>query len=56
MLRLKGNPRIESFKYKAKNKAKSPITKSSEEKKDTDSMDMESLQRIVKKLSNELIG
>jgi hypothetical protein len=31
------------------------VSKPSEEKKDYDSMDMESLQRIVKKLSNELI-
>jgi hypothetical protein len=55
MLSLKGNPGVESSKYKAKTKAKSLLPSIQEEKKDIDSMDMESLQRIVKKLSNELI-
>jgi hypothetical protein len=55
MLSLKWNPGVESSKDKAKTKSKSHVTKSLEEKKDIDSMDMESLQIIVKKLSNELI-
>jgi hypothetical protein len=55
MISLKVNPGEESSKDKAKAKAKSLVTKYYEEKKDTYSMDMESLQRIVKKLSNEMI-
>jgi hypothetical protein len=55
MLSLKGNLEDESSKNKSKTKAKSHVTKSSKEKKYTDSMDMESLQRIVNKLSNKLI-
>jgi hypothetical protein len=55
MLSLKGNPGVESSKEKTNPKTKSTATKTSEEKKDTDSMDMEALQRIVKKLSNEII-
>jgi hypothetical protein len=43
MLSLKGNPRAESSKDKTKTKTKATVTKSSEEKKDIDSMDMESL-------------
>jgi hypothetical protein len=48
MLSLKGNPRAESSKDKTNPKTKSIATKTSKEKKDTDSMDMEALQRIVK--------
>jgi predicted nucleotide-binding protein (sugar kinase/HSP70/actin superfamily) len=55
MLSLKGNPREEYSKDKAKTKSKAHVTKYYEEKKDKDSMDMESLQRIVKKISNDLI-
>jgi hypothetical protein len=53
MMSLKGNPGSEPSKDKGKNKE--TMSKPSEEKKNYDSMDMEALQRIVKKLSNELI-
>jgi hypothetical protein len=46
ILSLKGNPGVESSKGKANTKSKYLITKSSEEKKDIDYMDMESLQRF----------
>jgi hypothetical protein len=55
MLSLKGNPGVESSKNKNKNNTKAIVTKYLEETKDIDSMDMKSLQIIVKKLSNELI-
>jgi hypothetical protein len=53
MMSLKGNPGEESSKDKGK--SKEIVSKPPEEKKNYDSMDMESLQRIVKKLSNEMI-
>jgi predicted Mrr-cat superfamily restriction endonuclease len=53
MLSLKGNPGVESSKDNVK--SKEAMYKPSKDKKNYDSMDMETLQRIVKKISNELI-
>jgi hypothetical protein len=55
MLSLKGNPGEESLKDKDNTNTKATATKFEEQNKDIDSMDMESLHRIVKKLSSELI-
>jgi hypothetical protein len=46
---------LEQNHPKIKVKSKETVSKPSEEKNNYDSMDMEALQRIVKKLSNELI-
>jgi len=53
MMSVKGNPRLEPSKYKGKNKE--TLSKPLEEKKNYDSMDMEALQRIVKKIYNKMI-
>jgi hypothetical protein len=50
---LKGNSG--SKPSKDKGKAKATSSKPLEEKKQDDPMDMEALQRIIKKLSNDLI-
>jgi hypothetical protein len=55
MLSLKGNFGVEFSKDKTNPKTKSTTTKISKEKKDIDFMDMETLQIIVKKLSNTII-
>jgi hypothetical protein len=55
MLSLKGNLGVESSKEKGNTKTKTTTNKPFEDKKDHDSTDMEALQRIVKKLSNEII-
>jgi hypothetical protein len=55
MLSLKGNPWIEYSKYKANIKTKTIVTKPSKDKKDSNSTNMESLHKIFKKLSNEII-
>jgi hypothetical protein len=53
MTSLKGISSLEPSKYKGKGKVST--SKPSEDKKPYDSMDMESLQRIIKKLSNDLV-
>jgi hypothetical protein len=53
MMSLEGNPRAESSKDKGK--VKSIVSKPTEENNNSNSMDMEALQRIVKKLPNDLI-
>jgi hypothetical protein len=53
MSSFKGNCGEESSKEKGK--AKETMTKPFKDKKNYDSMDMEALQRIIKKISNELI-
>jgi hypothetical protein len=53
MLSLKGSSSSEPSKDKGKGKIST--SKPSEDKNPSDSMDMESLQRIIKKLSNDLV-
>ena len=53
MMSLKGSSN--SDPSKAKGKSKSSVSKPSEDKMPSDSMDMESLHWIIKKLSNDLI-
>jgi hypothetical protein len=53
LLSLKGSSNSEPSKDKGKSKISA--SKCGEDKKTSDSMDMESLQRIIKKLSNELV-
>jgi len=53
MMSLKGSYSSEPFKDKGKGKFFA--SKPSEDKKPSDSMDIESLQRIILKLSNDLI-
>jgi hypothetical protein len=54
-VKSKGNLGAESHKDKSNTKIKVTSTKPSEDTKDQDSLDMESLQRIIKKLSNDII-
>jgi len=56
MLGLKGNPGAEVQKDKSNTKRNVTLKKPHEDKKDQDSMDMESLQRMVKNISNEIIN
>jgi hypothetical protein len=53
MMSLKGSSNSEPSKDKGK--GKSFVSKTSEDKNPSNSMDMESLHRIIKKLSNDLI-
>jgi hypothetical protein len=53
MMSLKGNSNPDPSKDKGK--GKDSTSKHSEDKNPSDSMNMESLQRIIKKLSNDLI-
>jgi hypothetical protein len=56
MLSLKGNSRLNSDQSTSSNSKKKILpTQDPTDKKDQDSMDMESLQRIVKKLTNEIV-
>jgi hypothetical protein len=55
MLSLKFNPRVETSKDKSGNKTKATMTKTFDDKKYQESTNMESLQRIVKKIFNEII-
>jgi hypothetical protein len=56
MLNLKGNPRAEVSKDKSNTKkSKVTVTKPPKDKKDQDSMDMESLQSIVRNICNKII-
>lgn len=55
MLSLKINLGVQSSKYKSNTKTKATFTKPHEEKKYQDSIDVEALQIIVRKLSNEII-
>jgi len=55
MMSLKGNPREEAKNYKSNTKKRVTPSKSPKHKNDQESMEMESLQRIIKKLSNEII-
>jgi len=52
MMSLKGSSNSDAFKDKGKGKAY--VSKHSEGKKPSDSMDMECLQRIIKNLSNDI--
>jgi len=54
-LSLKGNRGAKYSNEKTNPNTNSTTTKTSEEKNDIYSMDMEALQRIFKKLSNEII-
>jgi hypothetical protein len=52
---LKTNPGEDANKVKSNTKKKIHPPKSPQGKKDQDSLDMEILQRIIKKLSNEIV-
>jgi hypothetical protein len=55
MLSIKGKLGVETPKDKNGVKTKAIMTKLLDDEKDTDSIDMKELQRILKKISNEII-